>query len=214
MNKARDDEIWKDIPGYEGIYQVSTKGRVRSFWKKEPHILKQTLTTTGYKKVELYKDKKRKTYKVHRLVALAFILNSENKPNINHKDGNPLNNTVENLEWCTQKENVEHAIKTGLKKVYKFEIKELKELYKIYGLKKIAKMYNTSFVPIKKTLKNNNIPIKKGGAQIKYNLTKEFILNELKSKTQKQLAKEIGCNASLISHYLKRIKTRGDIYAK
>lgn len=64
--------------------------------------------------VKLHKDKSKKDFKVHRLVAQAFIPNPHNKPNINHKDGNPLNNKVENLEWCTQQENIDHAINTDL----------------------------------------------------------------------------------------------------
>ena len=114
---------WRDIIGYEGIYQVSNTGQIRSLerWnghkrvkRESPYIMSQSTTTTGYKKVELQVRKNRKSLKVHRLVAMAFISNPENKPNINHKDGNPTNNRVDNLEWCTQKENVEHAYATGL----------------------------------------------------------------------------------------------------
>lgn len=114
-------EVWLPVVGYEGYYEVSNNGRVKSLrhpiYRGEKihcytksRILKMSKTTTGYWKVELSKKGvKRKSFKVHRLVGAAFIKNTENKPNINHIDGNPLNNKVENLEWCTQSENMYHA---------------------------------------------------------------------------------------------------------
>lgn len=113
-------EIWKGIEGYEGLYEVSNYGRVKSLertrlfesGKKGLHtrkyrerILKQYVGTTGYWIVVLSKDGIEKTYKVHRLVAKAFISNPFNLPHINHKDENPLNPRADNLEWCDQKWN-------------------------------------------------------------------------------------------------------------
>lgn len=105
-------EEWRDIDGYEGYYQVSNLGRVKGIklirqYKKE-RILSQYLLDRGkgYYKVWLYKDKKRKMYYVHRLVAQAFIPNPNNYPDINHKDENPRNNVVDNLEWCTESYNM------------------------------------------------------------------------------------------------------------
>lgn len=103
-------EIWKDVIGYEGLYQISNLGRL----KKETHIFKQYIDKTGYLNVILTKNKVRKTKKVHRLVAEAFIKNKNKLPIINHKDGNKKNNFVDNLEWVTYKENSIHAVKTGL----------------------------------------------------------------------------------------------------
>lgn len=111
-------EIWKDVNEYEGIYQVSNLGNVKSL----PHIVScgrgQTLTkektlkfrnSYGYNRVHLMKDKKEKNLYVHRLVAEAFIPNPYNLPVVNHIDENRSNNHVENLEWCTHKENVNHG---------------------------------------------------------------------------------------------------------
>lgn len=102
-------EIWKDIPNYEGIYQISNHGRIRSnnpgnkrFHNKTDHILKAHVSNTGYCQVTLYKDGvKRRKYTVHKLVATMFIPNPDNLPCVNHKDENKLNNHVDNLEWCT-----------------------------------------------------------------------------------------------------------------
>lgn len=99
------EEIWKDIPDFEGLYQISTLGRVKSFKKNSEFILKQYVANHGYVQVTLYgKNFKRKVL-VHRLVANAFLPNPNNYPQINHIDENPLNNCVDNLEWCTAKYN-------------------------------------------------------------------------------------------------------------
>ena len=121
------NKIWKDIPDYEGLYQVSNFGEVKSLPKirnvfssnyiAKERILKPALNDSGYKIVVLTKNKKSKSLRVHRLVALAFIPNLENKPQVNHKDGNKLNNHIDNLEWCTNSENEIHAYKLGLKKI-------------------------------------------------------------------------------------------------
>lgn len=118
-------EVWKDVKGYENLYEVSNLGRVKSKdrfttgnrnRKLKGKILIQCKNNLGYCIVYLCKDGKPKTTRVHRIVAGAFIENPTNKPYINHKDGNPQNNNVDNLEWCTQKENIHHAFKTGLVK--------------------------------------------------------------------------------------------------
>lgn len=113
-------EIWKDIEGYEGLYQVSNLGQVKSLErtiivknckqsKTYPECIKIPFPNKkGYLRVQLYKNNKRRNLRVHRLVALAFIPNPDNKPKVNHIDGDPTNNVVSNLEWVTGEENRAH----------------------------------------------------------------------------------------------------------
>lgn len=100
--------VWKDALGYEGLYQVSNTGKIKSLfrYKKE---LKPNITRGGYATVELFKDKKSKRLLIHRIVAFAFIENASNLPQVNHIDENKLNNNVENLEWQTAKENMNYG---------------------------------------------------------------------------------------------------------
>lgn len=102
-------ETYKDIKGYEDLYQVSNIGNVKSVFRYN-QILKPQLDSDGYLYVGLYINGKRKYKDVHRLVAENFISNPENKPEVNHKDGNKLNNNDWNLEWNTDKENTNHAL--------------------------------------------------------------------------------------------------------
>lgn len=207
------DEVWKDIEGYEGLYQVSTCGNIKSLAKprkngngrsyiQKEKLLKQTFTSTGYKKVELYKDGKRKGFKVHRLVAIAFIPNPDNKPEVNHIDGNKINNNIDNLEWVTSSENSIHAYETGLSPNKK-ELDEIRiiELYnKGASKEEISRMFDVSNVVIVRILKENGIRLRtKSEAFDKYHLDELDLKELLKTKTQKQLAEELGCSQSLIS---------------
>lgn len=107
-------ETWKNIKGYEGLYLVSNLGRIKSL--KRQRIRKIATTRIGYCVVNLSKDGIKKLKTVHRLVALAFVPNPDNKQCINHKDGNKLNNKIENLEWCTHSENSKHMVEVlGIK---------------------------------------------------------------------------------------------------
>lgn len=105
------NEIWKDVVGYEGLYMVSSLGQVKSLFRYKK-VLKPNITRNGYATVELFKNKKGKRLLIHRLVAAAFISNPENKPQVNHRDENKLNNTVDNLVWNTRKENMNHGTRT------------------------------------------------------------------------------------------------------
>lgn len=121
MEQMNDSEAWKDVVGYEGLYQVSNTGKVRSLNYKRQNktkILKSFKTYRGYYRVSLIKDKKKKDVFIHRLVAKAFLAGMPEKTYINHKNGNKADNRLTNLEWCTQSENINHAYDTGLKKKY------------------------------------------------------------------------------------------------
>lgn len=150
-------EIWKDIPGYEGYYQVSNQGVVKALertykqfngltgnynYRVYPEkIMFVEEDKDGYLKTRLSKDGKQKKFFVHRLVAMTFIPNQENKPEVNHKDGIKKNNGSENLEWVTTSENQRHAIanklyetakgeKSGTSKLKESEVREIHKLWK------------------------------------------------------------------------------------
>lgn len=121
------NEKWKDVVGYEGKYEVSDKGNIRSvkrtitrsnghkYWIKST-ILRTSIHCSGYEIVTLYNNCKSETKRVHRLVAEAFHSNKDNKKCVNHKDGNKINNKLENLEWVTHSENLNHAYENKLRK--------------------------------------------------------------------------------------------------
>ena len=121
----KEEETWRDIAGYEGLYQVSNKGRVKSLERtfvdkrgyrqyRKGRVLKPSKDGGGYLRVNLFNGSgKGKTLSVHRLVCEAFHENSENKPCVNHIDENRVNNVASNLEWCTYKENNNHGMHTA-----------------------------------------------------------------------------------------------------
>lgn len=165
---------WYDIKGYEGLYKINRQGDI--YIMKKPRakegVKKFSLDKDGYKQVNLSKNGKYTTYKIHRLVALTFIPNPNNYPVINHIDGDKQNNRVDNLEWCTRSENDLHAFRLGLRKPIPVEKKargeqtrtaKLKEKQVIYIKKHkyieteiLMKMFNVSRSTINSIKENRN----------------------------------------------------------
>ena len=162
-------EKWKDIKEFPN-YQISNYGRVKSlarickrgngtgdYYKKET-FLKLRLDKYGYERIALYNNGRgsQKHFMIHRLVAEAFIPNVDNKPTVNHIDGNKLNNYVSNLEYMTFEENLSHAWKIGLinnkgeknhlSKMNEKQVLEIRDLYSgnVYSQRKLARLYNVS----------------------------------------------------------------------
>ncbi|KAA6303151.1 MAG: hypothetical protein EZS26_000754 [Candidatus Ordinivivax streblomastigis] len=144
-------EIWKDIPEYEGFYQASNLGKIKSCKRYVLHpqygkqlinekVLKQNLSTTGYYQLLLCKNGKPKRYKTHRVIAQTFIPNPENKPMIDHINGIPTDNRVENLRWVNQTENMNNPI----------FVKRTSEKHK-------GKINNHFSIPVIQIDKNHNI---------------------------------------------------------
>lgn len=116
-------EVWKDVVGYEGLYQVSNLGRIKSLPKRKgkgngyikgEEVLTARVENYGYARVVLSKDGTKKKYQVHRLVAEAFVPNPDNKNQVNHINCNKADNRAVNLEWCSGSENTIHAYRNGL----------------------------------------------------------------------------------------------------
>jgi len=167
-------EIWKDIPGMEGVYQVSNCGRIKALERNirlknnrilpiKEHFVKGSKDTKGYLQLDANIDGKRIIKFIHRLVAESFLENPKNLEQVNHKDGNKLNNCADNLEWCTCIENIHHAWKNGLNKPLRGEkqgnhklteeqviyIKtHYKKLDKKFGARALAKKFNVTTSPI------------------------------------------------------------------
>ena len=109
------EEIWKAVADSNGEYHISNHGRVKSFKFGKERILKPAIQSKGYQFIFICQKKtKPKLSTIHKLVAMAFIPNPNDKPQVNHKDGNKLNNHIDNLEWVTKRENIQHAYDTGL----------------------------------------------------------------------------------------------------
>ena len=167
---------WVDIEGYEGLYQINLKGQVRSLdrvaksilgneYIRKGKILKECVSGRGRPVYRLYKDGVGQTVTTHRLLAKAFIPNEENKPQVNHKDGNKLNNEINNLEWVTNQENMVHAFENNLNSnvgdknpraiIAREDAREIRRLYNLHRNKKaLAKKYNLSIGGIENIIYN------------------------------------------------------------
>ena len=140
-------EIWRDIEGYDDLYQVSNLGRVKSFQNKKLRILKPSLDSGGYMKVALSKGGASRNHNVHILVAKAFVVNADNKPQVNHLNGDKWDNHFSNLEWVTDSENKHHAYQTGLRKEPRGENHRLAKLTNAEALycRKVYKFRDKEF---------------------------------------------------------------------
>lgn len=157
-------EIWKDIPEYEGLYQISNLGKVKSLERKvknkngyrivKEKILKNIINSKGYYIVILRKNNKNDLRLVHRLIGENFIPNPNNYPCINHIDGNKQNNNIKNLEWCTYQHNIKEAFRLGLNK-YTYK----KNFNTKYWLGKKGKYHSKSKAIIQYDEHNNIIKV-------------------------------------------------------
>lgn len=218
-------EVWKDIKNYEGLYQISNFGRIKSLSKPRKNgknsgyytkekILKQNIQIEkyGYKryKITLTKNNIKKCYKVHRLVAEAFIPNPLNKPQINHIDGNPLNNNVNNLEWCTARENIIHSYKFLRKQKYNKNelLKMIKENKTPKEICKKLKISNTIYYNF---LKKNNIKAMGNSYwKNKYNINLNNLLDDFKKGyTNKQIQQKYNCSKSIVATRKYQFRKKG-----
>lgn len=168
MSNTCCNEIWMDIPDYEGLYQVSNLGNIKSFKRKKEKILTNKIHRLGYYKTCLAKDNINKMFFIHRLVLLTF------KPKeyfegaeVNHKNGIKNDNMLENLEWCTRSENIQHSFDTGLiisrkgeshhkAKLTELQILQIREYHKNKEMTilEMSKIYNVHKKTISKIINN------------------------------------------------------------
>lgn len=174
-------ENWLPIPEYEDLYEIDTYGNIKSLITNK--ILKPQLDRKGYFRIGLTKNKKQKFYLIHRLVALTFLPNPNDYKIINHKDGNPKNNYVENLEWCTYSYNIQHAYNTGLKKGISAEHK---------GINNPKSKLNEEDVKYILKDKENKINIKESYNQYQNKITFKGFENIWYGYTWKHLVEKVG----------------------
>lgn len=211
--------IWKDIPGYQGFYQASNEGEIKSLSRIVKHnlggdkilrerVLKGYVNKYGYRRVELSKNGTSKQYSEHRLIALTFL--GESDLTVNHKDGNKLNNNIDNLEYLSGADNTKHAVETGLIKnnsnIYKTEI--IKDYQNGYRLRELESKYKTSHHDIRRILKECSIPIEsKGMRRRRYKVDEEELKKYISlGLNNSEIARRMNVTRSVIRYRRSLIK--------
>ncbi len=212
------NEKWVDVNGFDGLYQVSDHGRVKSFyqwngWKrvkrKVPKIINgwvQRMDDDYKRRCITFTDgETKKTFKLHRVVAEHFIDNTNGYKVINHIDGNPLNNASDNLEWCTQQHNVIHALETGLKKCETYGREdEIASLYESgISVREICVEVGASRNAIMRVLNERSTKIRNSGYYInKYGIDREELKRDFETeKKNAPLADKYNAPTNLIARY-------------
>ena len=216
-----EGEQWRDIAGYNGDYQVSTFGRVKSFKWTKPRILKPVLRGE-YLKVDLSIGNKAKQHSIHVLVAKAFIPNPDHKPEVNHDDGNKFNCHASNLYWATSAENHQHAVKNGLAKSgvddSQSKIKDEKDIIYIRDnpdnltQEQLAAMFGVkqrtiSYIQLGKTYENAGGNIRESKAKRVPDEIRAAILADgaTGQYTQRELARKFGYNRTTIQRIIHEV---------
>ena len=209
-------EVWKDVVGYEGIYEVSNKGRVRSIdrkiyradrvWNLKGKTLKASANRDGYLLVKLCKNSKCVGFSVHRLVAESFIGLSE--LDVNHKDGNKENNNIENLEYVSRNKNLAHAVSMGL--IKNNALINEKEIISDYlagmGVVALKSKYKTHYSSLKKIFNKNNISIETSGDRFtKYKFDENEMLKlYAEKKRYAEIGRALGVSGDVIRGRMKK----------
>lgn len=184
---------WRPVPGYEKYYLVSNTGQVKSL--RKGILLKQRKNDHGYWVVDLSDDVGKRRWRVHRLVALAFIPNPNNYPEINHLDCNPANPNADNLEWCTHKQNMEYKVKCGRSRKVKFDV-DVVEMNKTKTVREIARELGVSCGAVALEIERSGNTINR---ITKYGIQKDELKKDILSgKSNKELSKKYCCSANYI----------------
>ena len=210
---------WKSILDYWGLYEVSENGDIRRIAKtnnqyKIGHILKWNIIN-GYAHVQLHKNGKVKSMRVHRLVALSFIPNIHNKPHVNHIDGDKLNNHYSNLEWCTASENElhKHHVLGKTKRIYNVSKDTINTWIQMrksgVRLIELETLYNIPLASIHRILSNNKIKTGYSGMFNGRSKLKDYQRTDIiniynQGKTKKEIAKDFNVTYATINRIIKK----------
>lgn len=193
-----NDEVWALNNEYDKPFYVSNKGRIKKEVFGKERISVGFDNWCGYKMVSLKKDGKKKDVRIHRLVAMAFIEQPIGKNVINHKDLNKSNNCVENLEWCTQLENIKHAKDNDARNIKHRDLEIFKDIKDDVPTRQISEKHGVSMDIVRRVAKENNYKI----TSKKYKINrKEMILEFKKNTSNKDIAIKFNTNSSLIARY-------------